>query len=76
MMAKRKRESWVSSGVQRRRAAKQWSRRELAERAGVAESTIANIEYGFVMPSVDTLEPVLRALGCELGITEIEYDWD
>ena len=74
-MAKHRRESWVSINVRRLRAAKRWSRRELAERSGVSANTIANIEYGFCMPAVDTLEVVLRELGCELKIAEIEYDF-
>jgi ribosome-binding protein aMBF1 (putative translation factor) len=67
-----RRESWVSRGVWQRRAAKRWSRRELAERSGVAVGTILNIEHGYCMPAVDTLEIVLRELGCELIIKEVE----
>lgn len=70
----RRRESWVSRGVWQRRLAKQWSRRKLATRSGVSVSTICNIEYGLNMPAVDTLEGVLRELGCELVIKEVDYD--
>ena len=69
-MSKTRRESWVSISVRRLRAAKRWSRRELAERSGVSANTIANIEHGFAMPAVDTLEGVLHELGCELKIEE------
>jgi transcriptional regulator with XRE-family HTH domain len=44
----------------------------LAERSGVAVGTILNIEHGYCMPAVDTLEIVLRELGCELIIKEVE----
>ena len=70
-----KRDSWVSRGVWQRRAAKRWSRRELAERAGGAEGTIRNIEYGLCYTGIDTLEAVLRELGCELVIKEVDYDF-
>ena len=69
-MTQSRRESWVSISVRRLRAAKRWSRRELAERSGVSANTIANIEHGFAMPAVDTLEGVLHELGCELKIEE------
>jgi transcriptional regulator with XRE-family HTH domain len=70
-----KRDSWVSRGVWQRRAAKRWSRRELAERSGVAEGTIRNIECGLCYTGIDTLEAVLRELGCELVIKEVDYDF-
>lgn len=70
-----RRESWVSRAVWQRRSQKRWSRRELAERSGVTEGTIKNIEYGYNMPAVDTLEIVLRELGCELVVKEVEYDF-
>lgn len=70
----RRRESWVSRGVWQRRLAKRWSRQKLATRSGVSVSTICNIEYGLNMPAVDTLEGVLRELGCELVIKEVDYD--
>ena len=75
MAPKTQRRSGVSHGVWQRRSQKRWSRRELAERSGVAEGTILNIEHGNCMPAVDTLEIVLRELGCELVIKEVEYDF-
>lgn len=71
----RRRDSWVSRGVLQRRAAKRWSRRELADRSGVAEGTIRNIEHGLCYTGIDTLEAVLRELGCELVIKEVDYDF-
>jgi len=67
--------SWVARGVWQRRSQKRWSRRELAERSGVAEGTILNIEHGNCMTGIDTLEAVLRELGCELVIEEVDYDF-
>lgn len=73
-MARRRRESWVSRGVWQRRLARGWSRQKLATRSGVSVQTICNIEYGLAMPAVDTLEGVLRELGCDLVIKEVDYD--
>ena len=75
VVSKVKRESWVSRGVWERRAARRWSRRKLAERSGVAEGTILYIEHGYCMTGIDTLEAVLRELGCELVIKEVDYDF-
>jgi len=44
------------------------SRRLLAERAGVAESTIASIESGRNLPNITTFEAVLYELGSELVV--------
>ena len=75
VVSKVKRESWVSRGVWERRAARRWARRKLAERSGVAEGTIRNIEHGVCYTGIDTLEAVLRELGCELVIKEVDYDF-
>lgn len=48
----------------RRRA--QLSQRELARRTGVPQATISRIENRVVSPTVDTLEPLIRACGMEL----------
>ena len=52
--------------VQRRIAAG-WSQAEMAKRAG-KRPAIARIERGGASPSLDTLRPILDALGCELKI--------
>jgi transcriptional regulator with XRE-family HTH domain len=43
-----------------------WSLRELGERAGTSHSTLAAYEAGRVVPSVDTLDRVVRAAGFAL----------
>lgn len=42
------------------------TQRELAERVGVAQSAVARIESGAVVPRVDTLDRLLRACGYTL----------
>jgi transcriptional regulator with XRE-family HTH domain len=44
------------------------TQRELAERAGVAQPTVARIESGAVIPRVDTLDHLLRACGHMLDL--------
>lgn len=46
------------------------SQRELGRRTGVAQPTISRIERGLMSPTVDTLEPLIRACGMELEILE------
>ncbi len=53
--------------VQRRIAAG-WSQAEMAKRVGMKQPAIARIERGGASPSLDTLRPILDALGCELKI--------
>ena len=40
-----------------------WSQRELAQRAGVAEGTIVNIETGHRLPRLLTMRRIANALG-------------
>lgn len=47
------------------------TQRELAERAGVAQPSVARIESGAVVPRVDTLETLLRACGYTLEAQEL-----
>ena len=48
----------------RRRA--QLSQRELGRRAGVPQATISRIEHRVVSPTLDTLNPLIRACGMQL----------
>src|SRR3954462_1781898 len=43
------------------------SQRQLAERAGTAQSVIARVERGLTSPTWDTLERLLAAAGYELN---------
>ena len=52
----------------RRRA--QLSQRELSRRAGIPQATISRIENRVVSPTLDTLEPLIRACGMRIGPVE------
>jgi transcriptional regulator with XRE-family HTH domain len=56
----------ASHALQDARKAAGWSQRELADRASVAQPSIARIESGSVTPRVDTLEHLLRICGRRL----------
>ena len=49
--------------IKRLRERKKWSQRELAERVGVSQTTIALIESGDREPSLDVLRRLAQALG-------------
>ena len=51
----------------RRRA--RLTQRQLAEAAGVPQSTVARIEAGTTMPRVDTFERLLEACGMDIELT-------
>lgn len=44
------------------------SQRELARRAGTAQSVVARVEAGQTSPTVETLRRLLSAAGCELRV--------
>ena len=48
------------------------TQRELAERTGIAQPTIARIETGDSVPRVDTLDTLLRACGLQLEAIRLE----
>jgi transcriptional regulator with XRE-family HTH domain len=50
------------------------SQRELAKRAGVSRSTIAEIEAGTRNPGLNTLRAVLKGAGLELSVRLVPYD--
>jgi transcriptional regulator with XRE-family HTH domain len=58
----------VSALLRRARSAAGLSLRALAERAGTSHSTLAAYEAGRKVPSITTLERLLRAAGFELGV--------
>lgn len=50
------------------------SQRELAERAGTAQSAIARLESGRTSPSFDTVLRMVRLCGYRLDVALEEYD--
>jgi transcriptional regulator with XRE-family HTH domain len=50
------------------------SQRELAKRAGVSRSTIAEIEAGTRDPGINTLRSVLKGAGLDLSVHLVPYD--
>ena len=48
------------------------NQRELAERCGVPQSTIARMESGAVTPKLDTLIKVCRVLGLRLTVGRVK----
>src|SRR3954452_11814932 len=51
----------------RRRA--RLTKRQLAEKTGVPQSTVGRIEAGLTMPRVDTFEKLLEACGMDIELT-------
>ena len=47
------------------------NQRELAERCGVPQSTIARMESGAVTPKIETLVKVCRELGLKLTVERV-----
>jgi transcriptional regulator with XRE-family HTH domain len=62
------RKTVASALVTRARIRAGMSQRELAEAAGVAQSTIARIESGVADPAFSTIERILAAVGLEMRI--------
>jgi transcriptional regulator with XRE-family HTH domain len=56
-------------GMARRRA--QLSQRELSRRTGIPQATISRIEGRRVSPTFDTLDPLIRACGMQLGVLDV-----
>jgi transcriptional regulator with XRE-family HTH domain len=64
--------SWAILQEARRRAG--LTQRQLAERAGTSQSAIARIERGRQIPSVETLQRILRACDLDLTIHIVPHD--
>lgn len=45
------------------------TRYQLAQASGVATSTLGSIETGAVSPTVETLEKIMDAIGCDFIVT-------
>lgn len=46
------------------------SQRELARRSGISQPTISRIERGRISPTMESLEPLIRACGMRLVIED------
>jgi transcriptional regulator with XRE-family HTH domain len=64
--------SWALIQEARRRAG--FSQRELADRAGTSQAAIARIERGRQVPSLETLDRILRACDLELRLELVPRD--
>lgn len=65
-------QSYICDTIRRRRIELALTQEELAQKAGVAQPAISNIErYGRV-PRLDTLYKIIRALG--MNLTLIDYN--
>jgi len=64
--------SWAIVQEARRRAG--LTQRELAARAGTSQSAIARIERGRQLPSLETLQRILRACDLDLELRIVPHD--
>lgn len=64
--------SWAIVQEARRRAG--LTQRQLAERAGTSQAAIARIERGRQVPSLETLDRILRGCGYELRAEVVPRD--
>jgi transcriptional regulator with XRE-family HTH domain len=64
--------SWAILQEARRRAG--LTQRELAARAGTSQSAIARIERGRQLPSLETLQRLLRACDLDLELHIVPHD--
>ncbi|MGH2934939.1 MAG: helix-turn-helix domain-containing protein [Gaiellaceae bacterium] len=58
----------IADKVYERRIAMNMSQRELAERCGTTQSSIARLERGGRPPRIDTLLRIAEALDCDLQV--------
>lgn len=58
----------IGHEIKYRRLKLGWTQQHLADRLGVVRSYIADLEKGRKSPSIETLAPVVAALGGELRI--------
>ncbi|WP_372636733.1 helix-turn-helix transcriptional regulator [Cohnella sp.] len=65
------RHSLVSRLIQRRHELG-WTQEKLAERTGFQQSAIARIESARIIPKVDTIQTIAKALGLKLELVTNE----
>lgn len=54
------------------RKQKNLTQEELAEKAGVAHRTVANIELGAFNPKLETVNDIVQAMDCIIEIKELD----
>lgn len=62
----------VIEQIVQRRIALGISQTELARRANMKQPAIARLERGESSPQLDTLRPILNALGCDISIVPLD----
>lgn len=62
-------EGSIGQLIREKRELSRMSSKELANAAGVSPAAISRIENGYLMPRIDTLARISRALGCSLTIS-------
>ena len=58
----------LGTTVRALRGQRAWSRRDLADRAGISERFLADVEAGTANPSILRLQSLAGALGVELSV--------
>jgi transcriptional regulator with XRE-family HTH domain len=56
----------IAVAIRTRRAAREWTQLELADRAGISRSKVQSIEAQRHAATIDTLDALAAALGCEV----------
>ena len=64
----------VGAALSRARAEKSMSQSSLSEATGIDQSDISKIERGTANPSINTLNRIAKALGCELKVDFVPQD--
>lgn len=67
-------ERWAGNLLRMARAKRGWTQRQLAEAAGVPQSTIGRIESGAMQPTLPLLDRVVVAAGFDLRTRLEPYD--
>jgi transcriptional regulator with XRE-family HTH domain len=58
----------IHKQIKHERLQREWTKQNLADKAGVSAPTIASIEGGAEIASIKTLKKIARALGKQLDI--------
>lgn len=66
--------AWAGNLLLAAREEAGWTQRQLAQAAGVAQSTVARIESGVMQPTLPFLSGLLLAMGRQLRISVTDFD--